>query len=56
LNILTGYNFSVPGKKDIAAGIDYNGTVAWVDNYCREHPLDSLVSGVEALIQHLKKR
>jgi len=29
------------------AGIDVNGVWAWVDNYCRAHPLDQIVTAAK---------
>src|SRR5271165_5759814 len=29
-------------------GTDGEGVYAWIDNYCQEHPIDQLVTAVEA--------
>ena len=34
---------------DPLTGVDDQGVWAWVDNYCRDHPLDLLVIAAEAL-------
>jgi hypothetical protein len=35
--------------KDIAEGTNPDGMFLWVDNYCTEHPLDSLARAAASL-------
>ncbi len=56
LGFITAYNFYVPGLSNVAKGTDVVGREAWIDNYCRDHPLDKIVDATEALIKHLKTR
>jgi MerR HTH family regulatory protein len=35
---LTAFNAYNHGSSDILTGPDFNGAVAWLKNYCREHP------------------
>jgi hypothetical protein len=35
---LTAFNAYNPGVADILTGMDFDGAVAWIKNYCREHP------------------
>jgi hypothetical protein len=46
--------FGVAGKGlDPLHGMDDEGVVAWVDNYCREHPIDSIQdAGVGFVLFH----
>jgi hypothetical protein len=41
---------------DIAGGIDTNGVLAWIDNYCTTHPLDSIATATIELVSELSKR
>lgn len=41
---------------NIVDGIDANGVFAWIDNYCAEHPLDTIASASVALVSERSKR
>ena len=45
---ISGYNFR--GGGDILKGVDFDGAVAWVDNYCAAHPLDTVAYAAGGLI------
>jgi hypothetical protein len=32
-------------------GTDHEGVWAWIDNYCRDHPIEQMVSAGEAFIR-----
>ena len=38
------------------AGTDFDGLVAWIDNYCRANPLDAIANAAIALKNALKAR
>ena len=40
--------------KDIAEGTNADGMFLWVDNYCTEHPLDSVARAAASLIGVLR--
>ena len=42
------------GKRDLTAGIDDESIFLWLDNYCRDHPQDDLVSAGLALEGELR--
>lgn len=35
---LTAFNAYNPGVSDILSGADFDGAIAWIKSYCREHP------------------
>jgi hypothetical protein len=41
---------------DIARNIDFDGIVAWITNWCRDNPLESVADATGALILELRKR
>ena len=42
--------------RDIAVGTDYAGYAAWIDNWCRDNPLENLADAAGQLIWHLRER
>jgi hypothetical protein len=48
LNKVSGLN--------ITAGTDVKGLSAWIDNYCRDNPLDDVATAAAALEIYLRKR
>lgn len=53
---ISGYNLFGPGSGNVTASTDSDGTMAWIDNYCVSHPLDSLDAATQNLIFELKSR
>jgi hypothetical protein len=53
---LTAVNLFSDGPSHIAKGIDDDGVMAWIDNYCAQHPVDSLTVAAKALVEELNKR
>lgn len=59
---VTGYvsasnAFSVAAKQtDFLVGLDTPALFAWLDNYCRQHPLERLIAASDALIVDLTKK
>jgi hypothetical protein len=56
MGYLTAFNIWGAGPSDISEGTDPEGVGAWIDNYCAQHPLDSLAKAAEQLIYELGKR
>ena len=57
LGFLSGYNrFSMQSDGAVADAAGIEGVKAWIDNYCRANPLDSLTRATFALIRELESR
>jgi hypothetical protein len=56
LGYLTAYNEFVAADGNVAAGADPDRVLAWIDNYCRAHPLDNLALAARSLVDALKAR
>ena len=52
---LSGTNYSDPIEGGVAEHTDLNGRMAWLENYCRNHPLDTYVKAVMELRKYLLK-
>jgi hypothetical protein len=52
---ITGRNHASSEISDYAGGTDRPALMAWISNYCREHPLDSFYDAVNRLLQTLEK-
>jgi hypothetical protein len=53
LGFLSGAGFVGSPKTDPLQGVDGLGVFAWVDNYCRGHPLDTIATaGAEFISAH----
>ena len=46
----------IGGKNDVLHDINANALVAWVDKYCQEHPLDTIVKAATELALELDRR
>jgi hypothetical protein len=54
---LSGVNAGIPGNSDFLASKPSSiALYAWVDNYCRSHPLDPLRTAALALANELQSR
>jgi hypothetical protein len=42
LGFLSGVGSVAAARVDPLEGLDYNAVDGWVDNYCRDHPLDRI--------------
>lgn len=49
LGYQTGYNQQAPDTYDIFANISPDQALAWIDNYCQAHPLDTFSKALLAL-------
>ena len=57
LGFVSGFNWYAPASGgDIGRGADVESLHAWIDQYCREHPLETLVFAAVMLIQELERR
>jgi hypothetical protein len=54
LGFLSGINDANNGP-DFLSHTDADGVIAWVDNYCRQHPLDHIVEAASKLATELDK-
>jgi len=55
LGFVSGANV-YDGKELKLEAIDAPGIYAWIDNYCRSHPLDHVYDGTKALVTELLRR
>ena len=53
---LTAVNVFGDGPSHIAKGTDAEGIMAWIDNYCAQHPGDSLTVAAKALVNELTEK
>jgi hypothetical protein len=54
---ISGFNvYTAPRGGDITQGTDWQGVVAWMDNYCRTYPLDTIQAAALNLILELQKK
>jgi hypothetical protein len=55
---VAGYLSGLNLKSDFdgVAGTDFNGLMAWIDNYCRSHPLDPVATAAFKLMDELQSR
>jgi hypothetical protein len=43
-------------SSDFLVGTDFDGLMAWVDNYCQSHPLDAVGVAAAKLVIELRSR
>src|SRR5690242_10737746 len=55
LGFLSGLNVN-PGEVDFLATTDANAIWAWIDKYCHDHPLDTVIVAVHELSDELRRR
>lgn len=53
---ISGVNSSKRGKTDFSNGVAPKGLTQWLENYCRENPLTSFGSAVDAMLDELNKK
>lgn len=54
---LTAFNVYGPSPtRDITVNTDHAGAAAWIDNYCRTHPLADIREAADALIAELLRQ
>jgi hypothetical protein len=50
LGFLSGVGYEGAGDVDPLRGVDAKGVEAWLDNYCRTHPLQTLVDAAGTFV------
>jgi len=55
LGFLSGLNVK-PDEVDFLVPTDTNAIWAWIDNYCRAHPLDTVIVAAHELSDELRRR
>lgn len=53
---LSGYNVWSPEPGTATSATDMRGMVAWIDNYCRAHPLETVGTAATVLVYTLRER
>ena len=53
---ITAYNRVTHGISNLSKGTDSAGLISWIDNYCKDNPLDGVADASAALVQVLIKR
>jgi hypothetical protein len=53
---ITAYNLLSNDTYDIRGGTDIDSLMLWLDNHCRQHPLDSLSAAMRVLVDELFPR
>jgi hypothetical protein len=59
VGFLSGINWTggaVADVPDLLKGRDFDGFMAWIDNYCRAHPLNKLDEASSELLLELGRR
>ena len=52
---LVGTNYADPIEAEVGEHTDQNGRMAWLKNYCRNHPLDTYIKALMELRKYLLK-
>jgi hypothetical protein len=47
---------AVANKRNLLQGTDGEGVWAWMDNYCRTHPLENMLAVADALVWELSAK
>jgi hypothetical protein len=55
LGYVSGQNFARTGN-DFLKQTDADAIIAWMDDYCRSHPLEKVVTGANNLVTELQSR
>ncbi len=53
---ISSHNEYVEGMANVIEGVGIDSLNAWIDDYCRNHPLEDLHIAAEALIEHFESR
>ena len=56
MGYISGFNSAKRGKADFSNGVDPQGLIQWIENYCKENPLSSFGSAVDAILVELNKK
>ena len=57
LGYITAFNrFGGEPVGNVSSGVDPEGMMAFMNNYCAAHPLDTIEDGANELVQELRRR
>jgi hypothetical protein len=57
LGFVSAFNaYQLKQSEDVSKGTNNAGLLAWLDNYCRANPLDTISRATDALVLELLKR
>ncbi|MBI2985953.1 MAG: hypothetical protein HYY45_04215 [Deltaproteobacteria bacterium] len=56
MGYISGINRAKPGKADYSNEAAPQGLVQWIENYCKQNPLSSFGSAVDALLEELGRK
>ena len=56
MGYISGINSAKRGKADFSNGVDPQGLIQWIENYCKENPLSNFGSAVDAMLEELNKK
>lgn len=55
MGYISGKNSGAPGSADFSNGTAAQGLIQWIQNYCKENPLDSFGTAIEMLLIELNR-
>ncbi len=47
---------AISKNENILKGVDPASMFLWMDNYCKNHPLDNIADGTDALVKELRRK
>jgi hypothetical protein len=50
IGFITAVNLFGPWSSNVTKSVDAKGLWAWIDNYCGQHPFDSIADAAEVLV------
>ncbi|MDZ4344008.1 MAG: hypothetical protein U1E51_16435 [Candidatus Binatia bacterium] len=56
MGFFTGVNYSAQDTYDVTGGTNLDGVLGWLDNYCRDHPLETFARAMERLLVELRPK
>lgn len=56
MGYISGINRAKHGKADYSNEVAPQGLVQWIENYCKQNPLSSFSSAVDAMLEELGKK
>jgi hypothetical protein len=56
MGYISGINRAKEGKSDYSNGIAADGLTQWIENYCKQNPLTSFSSAVDAMLEEIVRK
>jgi hypothetical protein len=56
LGFIAGANVGIAPDMNLIDGTTGTALMVWVDNYCKEHPLENVATAASALLRELVRR